>query len=421
MKKELLDLLKKAKPVFGPIHREAVNLSWILEIHSSSLQTGFYVFQSLEQTRFLPMVNGALWGDLPEYFEMLSFYKSTRNFLIHHFQMPLSPEIPLCKKEPIWINLESLSFNIKEFFRKLEEFSTTGFVEIEDRVKREKGYIFLQNGLIVDARTEQQKGTEALKQIIENLSENMCLINLYQLEDIVLSFLLSDPKMVSVFWKLEDAQEFCQELSKRHMGHPLLLVSVSMQDYGYRVFMDGYVIYQSAFDEEVDVFEAYLVNQIKRFDILNPYDYIEEGSKIKVLKTNDNSSIIYFCPACWSVISEKDEICPNCGYDLREFHKMPYEYKLLMGLEHPVLEMRMNVIHTVGIKDLASAIPQLEYMANKESNPILLMAIVDALGKMSHVEALELLRKLSHHPYPIVRSRAKYILERKIASKKSSV
>ena len=417
MKKELLGLLKKAKPAFGPIHREAVNLSWILEIHSSSLQTGFYVFQSLEQTHFLPMVDGALWGNLPEYFEMLSFYKSTKNFLIHNFQLPISPDIPLCKGEPIWVNLESLSFNIKEFFKKLEHFATTGFVEVEDRVKREKGHIFLQNGLIVDARLKQHKGGEALKQIINSLSENVCLINLYQLEDITLGFLLSDPKVVSVSWNLEDAQDFCQELSKKHMELPLLLVSVSMQDYGYRVFMDGYVIYQASFDEKADVFEVYLVSQIKQFDILNPYDYIEEGSKIKILKSDDGSTIIYFCPACWSVISEKDKLCPNCGYDLTDFHNMPYEYKLLMGLEHPVVEMRINVIHTVGMKNLISALPQLEHMANKESNPMLLMAIVDALGRMSHVEALELLRKLSHHTYPVIRSRARYVLDKKFTHK----
>jgi hypothetical protein len=417
MKKELLGLLKEAKPAFGPIHREAVNLSWILEIHSSSLQTGFYVFQSLEQTHFLPMVDGALWGDLPEYFEMLSFYKSTKNFLIHNFQLPVSPDIPLCKGEPIWVNLESLSFNIKEFFKKLEHFATTGFVEVEDRVKREKGYIFLQNGLIVDAKIKQQRGEEALKQIINSLSENVCLINLYQLEDITLGFLLSDPKVVSVSWNLEDAQDFCQELSRRHMGLPTLLVSVSMQDYGYRVFMDGYVIYQASFDEKADVFEVHLVSQIKQFDILNPYDYIEEGSKIKILKSDDGSTIIYFCPACWSVISEKDKLCPNCGYDLTDFHNMPYEYKLLMGLEHPVVEMRINVIHTVGMKDLISALPQLEHMANKESNPMLLMAIVDALGRMSHVEAIELLRKLSNHTYPVIRSRARYVLDKKFTHK----
>jgi len=417
MKKELLGLLKKAKPAFGPIHREAVNLSWILEIHSSSLQTGFYVFQSLEQTHFLPMVDGALWRNLPEYFEMLSFYKSTKNFLIHNFQLPISPDIPLCKGEPIWVNLESLSFNIKEFFKKLEHFATTGFVEVEDRVKREKGYIFLQNGLIVDARIKQHRGEEALKQIINSLSENVCMINLYQLEDITLGFLLSDPKVVSVSWNLEDAQDFCQELSKKHMELPLLLVSVSMQDYGYRVFMDGYVIYQASFDEKADVFEIYLVSQIKQFDILSPYDYIEEGSKIKILKSDDGSTIIYFCPACWSVISEKDKLCPNCGCDLTDFHNMPYEYKLLMGLEHPVVEMRINVIHTVGMKNLISALPQLEHMANKESNPMLLMAIVDALGRMSHPEAIELLRKLTHHTYPVIRSRARYVLDKKFTHK----
>jgi len=122
--------------------------------------------------------------------------------------------------------------------------------------------------------------------------------------------------------------------------------------------------------------------------------------------------ITYFCPACWKVISEEDIICPYCGYDLRDFQQMPYEYKLLMGLNHPVTEMRLNVIHVIGMKNLKEAIPQLENMINKETNPIVLMHIVDALARMSHPEALELLSKLALHRYSLVRSRAKQALER---------
>lgn len=122
--------------------------------------------------------------------------------------------------------------------------------------------------------------------------------------------------------------------------------------------------------------------------------------------------ITYFCPACWNVISQEDIICPYCGYDLKDFHQMPYESKLLMGLNHPVTEIRLNVIHIIGMKNLKEAIPHLENMVNKESNPTVLMNIVDALARMTHPEALELLRKLALHRYPIVSSRAKQALEK---------
>ncbi|WP_304092325.1 HEAT repeat domain-containing protein [Hydrogenobacter thermophilus] len=420
VQEKFLDLLKRAKPLLGPISRDAVNLSWILDIHSSSLQTGIYTFQSLERAHLLPMVDGHLLGSLEDSFDMLSFYKTTKNALVHTFKLPVPPELPLRKANPVWINLESLSFNLKEFFRKIEDFGTAGFVEVEDRIKKERGYIFLYNGLVVSAKVGEEEGDIAFKRILRSLSENACLLNIYELNHITLEFLLSKPKLLSCFWDFEDAERFLKEISKRHAGSPALLVSVSLHEYGYRMYMDGEVIYEEGFDTEALFFEIYAIKSFAELNFLKPEDYISEHEKIKVLKSDEKSTIIYFCPACWSVVSGKDITCPNCGYDLTEFHNMPYEYKLLMGLEHPVVEMRMNVIHTVGVKDLKEALPQLEYMINKESNPMLLMAVVDALAKMSHPEALDLLRKLAHHTYPIIRSRAKYALEKKLTGGRRS-
>ncbi|MCW4573618.1 HEAT repeat-containing protein [Venenivibrio stagnispumantis] len=122
--------------------------------------------------------------------------------------------------------------------------------------------------------------------------------------------------------------------------------------------------------------------------------------------------ITYFCPACWNVISQDDIICPYCGYDLRDFQQMPYERKLLMGLNHPVTEMKLNVLHVIGMKNLKEAIPYIENMINKETNPVVLMQIVDTLAMMSHPEALELLHKLTMHRYPTVSSKAKQALKK---------
>lgn len=409
-----LGLVRKLKPTLGPIHREAVNLGWLFEIHGSSLQTGFYLFQSLERNDYVYMLDGTLQGEPPEEYDLLSFYKTTRNFLIHAFHISKEMELPLNRGNPVWINLESLGFNIREFFRKLDYLSVTGFAEIEDRVKKERGYLFLQNGVVVGAKTSNAEGLEAFKQIVDNLSEHLCIINLYSLQDVVLSFLLSEPKLVLVEENLQKAKFSAEKLSRRLNTTPTLLVSVSAQNYGYRIFIDGSLIHEEAFEEDAPFFEVYGIRNLKTFDIINPEDHIKEKVQIKIIRRDYISQIIYFCPACWSVISQRDEVCPNCNYDLREFHQLPYEYKLLMGLEHPVTEMRINVIHTVGMKNLKEAIPQLEIMAVKESNPIVLTAIVDALSKMNCPEAIDVLRKLSQHPYAIVRSRAKLVLEKKL-------
>ncbi|MFN3976292.1 MAG: HEAT repeat domain-containing protein [Aquificaceae bacterium] len=125
--------------------------------------------------------------------------------------------------------------------------------------------------------------------------------------------------------------------------------------------------------------------------------------------------IHYFCPACWSFVEEKDKVCPNCGYDLEEFHNLPYEYKLIMALKHPVKELRRNAVYIIGRKDLELAIPHLEVMINKEADPFILMEIADALSRMSSPQALELLRALSQHKYPMVRSRAMMHLKSKLS------
>ncbi|MCY0866377.1 MAG: HEAT repeat domain-containing protein [Aquificaceae bacterium] len=143
---------------------------------------------------------------------------------------------------------------------------------------------------------------------------------------------------------------------------------------------------------------------------------IEEKATLKVVKYDPNHPVLYFCPACWSVISREDVVCPNCGYDLKEFHNLPYEYKLIMALEHPVKEMKRNVIYTIGKKDLEMAIPHLEVMISKETDPIILMEIADALSRMTSPQAIGLLRALSQHRYPVVRSRAMLHLQKRLRS-----
>ncbi len=416
MGEKLFYLIKGEKPTLGPLNREVVNITWIHEIHSSSMRSGIYIFQSLNSTHVEPILEGRLIGNLREDFDMFSFYRTTENLLIHFFNLEENLRLPLSRQKTVWINMESLGFNLLEFFRKLRDFETTGYIRIENRVKREVGYVFLQGGLIVDARLKDKKGSEAFEELFTSLTGDSCLFDLYELNPIVLNLLLSNLKLIGTLHTVEETEKFARKFSNAHSDAFLFLVSVSLNDYGYKVYLGDKVLFVDSFDEKAPLFEVYAAKEIiKSFHFINPEDYGKEDSKLRILRADDQLPITYFCPACWSVISQKDVVCPNCGYNLNEFHNMPYEYKLIMALEHPIREMRLNVIHTIGKKDLAMALPHLEHMVRREADPIVLMALADALIKMSHPEALETLRILANHRYPVVRSRAKALLERKLS------
>ncbi len=396
----------KLKPLYGPFHRNMLNLSWLLESIRSSLRSGYFMFQSLGELQFLPALDGKPEGDLPQDFDLVSFYQSTENFLIHAFGLYEKHRIPLYSERPLWVNLESISFNIREFFKKLLDFEVTGYMLVENRVKLTRAVVLLQKGMVMKIDYADLSGSDALKSLIEDLSKDVCLLRVYELSEEILSIMLSEPELAGVY-------EDWEAVPIKKLGAVALLVSVSAEKYGYKVYLQGEEVYSEGFEEEAPFYELFVVGA----PISEPLDVlsmIEEGNKLRIVKYDPEHPVLYFCPACWSVISKDDKVCPNCGYDLTEFHNLPYEYKLIMALEHPVKDMKKNVIYTIGRKDLEIAMPHLELMISRETDPIILMEIADALSRMSSPEAIRLLRELTQHRYPVVRSRALMHLQRKL-------
>lgn len=397
-----------SKPLYGPFHRDMLNLSWLVESIRSSLRSGYFMFQKLGELHFVPVLDGRPEGELPEDFDLVSFYQSLENFLVHAFGLMEKHRLPLYSERPIWVNLESINFNIREFFRKLVDFEVTGYMLVENRVKLIKGTLLLQKGLIVGAEYAGLKGVEALKRLLDDLSVDLCLIKVYELSEEILSLMVSDPQLLGVYEEHNDSR-----LSS--MDNTLLLVSVSPERYGYKVYLQGEEVYSEGFEEDAPLFELFAVDPSRvSVEPLDALSMIEEGKSLRIVKYDPEHPILYFCPACWSTVSKGDKKCPHCGYDLEEFHNLPYEYKLIMALEHPVKEMKKNVIYTVGKKDLEMALPHLELMIIRETDPIILMEIADALSRMSSPEATRLLRELSQHRYPVVRSRALMHLSKKL-------
>lgn len=396
----------RLKPLYGPFHRDMLNLSWLVESLRSSMRSGFLMLQSEQGLEFVPVLEGKAEA-LRENFELISFYQTLENFVINAFSMYEKHYPPLYSDRPLWINLDSISFNTREFFKKLQDFEVTGYLEVENRVKLRKGHFLLQKGFVLGGEYGGLKGLEALRVAIEDMEKEVCYLRVYELPEELVAFFVSPYELVAVY------ESIGKYKLKSYEGYSLL-VGVSPDRYEYALYCEGESLSEHIKDEH-PFYELYITPTISsHVEPIDPTNLVRVESKIRTVNYDPNLSIIYFCPACWSSVSKDDVVCPACGYDLMEFHQLPYEYKLIMALEHPVKEMRKNVIYTIGKKDLKEAIPHLEVIINKETDPLILMEVVDALSKMTSPEAIRLLRLLAQHRYPIVRSKALIHLNRRL-------
>lgn len=57
----------------------------------------------------------------------------------------------------------------------------------------------------------------------------------------------------------------------------------------------------------------------------------------------------YFCPYCFANVESGDVLCPSCGRDIHAWEETrPYVARLVQALKHPIDEVRMGTIITLG-------------------------------------------------------------------------
>lgn len=371
------------------------NILMVLRQHSFS---GVIQLKSFGDVSNIPMVDGELFGDINGDFLLFSVYRANKNFVINYFQLPLDLRIQYRESEPVWLNLESFGMNIKELFKKIERMEITGFIKIRNRIKKRYSYIFLLNGIVISGEMDGLRGVVVLEKILTEIKEFPCDINIFSVTAEELSIYLSKYRYIITMNDLETLGSMMGD------GQIYYLQVVSPE------YTEGFFSLEELPTLENKFVELYRIDKlITEFNQVDIYRYIKDVDKINVVKPQD-LAILFFCPACWSQITSSDVVCPNCGYNLEEFHKMEYEYKLLMALEHPVKEWRKNTVHVIGLKRLEEAIPYLDIMIDKENDPFILIEIVDTLRKIGSSSVIPLLEKLSIHKYAIVRNKAKQIL-----------
>ncbi len=88
----------------------------------------------------------------------------------------------------------------------------------------------------------------------------------------------------------------------------------------------------------------------------------------------------YYCPNCWHDFWEEDfQVCPKCGYKIKEFNKKDYVEKLITALEHQAGEVRHWVIMILAQKKEKRAVPYLEKLAKESKDPALVRAAREAI------------------------------------------
>jgi hypothetical protein len=116
-----------------------------------------------------------------------------------------------------------------------------------------------------------------------------------------------------------------------------------------------------------------------------------------------------YCPACFALIDATIDRCPACGLDIARLGARDYRDKLLAALLHPLAEVRMRAIISIGWRRESEAAPLLVDCALRHPTDVVEgLQVVESLGAMRDSRPGEqALRTLTAtHPARAVRSAA---------------
>ena len=119
----------------------------------------------------------------------------------------------------------------------------------------------------------------------------------------------------------------------------------------------------------------------------------------------------YFCPACWSIVSENAETCPQCGAELSRYRRLSLEQRYLIALRHPKTDKRLLAVRYLGKLGSRKALIEFERILEEEKEYPVLCEVVRALTLIHDPQAHRLLKKTSDHPHYLISLLAKHYLD----------
>ncbi len=110
-------------------------------------------------------------------------------------------------------------------------------------------------------------------------------------------------------------------------------------------------------------------------------------------------------------VSKTEKVCPGCGYDLSDFHDIPFEEKLLDSLNHAVPERRIIAAQALGNMHSVKALAEFKKIVESEEvNYFFLRAVLLATAKIDHPDRIVILKKASQKPSSLVSKLANDLL-----------
>jgi HEAT repeat protein len=116
-----------------------------------------------------------------------------------------------------------------------------------------------------------------------------------------------------------------------------------------------------------------------------------------------------FCPRCFADLPAGASVCPACGVDLEAWGRLPYLQRLVHALRHPLSEVRMRAIITLGWLRAEDAAPALVECALRDGRDVVEgLEVVESLSRldMGPVRRAALDRLAREHPARAVRAAA---------------
>jgi HEAT repeat protein len=123
-------------------------------------------------------------------------------------------------------------------------------------------------------------------------------------------------------------------------------------------------------------------------------------------------AVVWFCPECWSEVSEADATCPACGAVLKGGRERSFVQKLIAALRHPEPETAVRAAHALGALRATEAVPALIETLGRSDDPYLLEAVAGALGELEATETVPALRSVLRSSYLVARIAAAKALGR---------
>jgi HEAT repeat protein len=130
--------------------------------------------------------------------------------------------------------------------------------------------------------------------------------------------------------------------------------------------------------------------------------------------------LTYYCPNCWSTVTEEDIICPKCNFELGVFQQLEYEEKLLTALYHSVPERRIMAAQILGNIQSERALNEFQKIIESgETDYFFMRAILIAIAKIDSSCKLYLLNLATLNESILVKRLAHRLID--IVSKNSEI